>query len=606
MRKIIIAGMLFLLLILSLIVSFGFGEKKKFRGSLNQIIEYDLETDYKLRKKDSLYRDFIPYHYTYAPNKVTISPHPGWPKSIPSRGDWWAGPSRVVVGDLDGDKKDELILLIQGDDSLLIIFNEDGSIRKKNILPGPMFESFSVDDLDNDGKKEIILLGRKNLFRLSLYIFDDRGNVKIRKEFSQCYYNYIPPIIEDINNDDKKEIIIKTSIPGDSYMLILDNKGNIISEWAFNKVENVCSDVECYPIVGNFDDDSELEIVFPVWFWEGDNDYTYIKVFNMDGTIVPGWDNIFISDLIFTPISGDINHDGYDEIIFNDWSGYTYIIDKNGQFLLRNNYGDAHGTPVIGDINNDGNLEIVFTLREWYDEHLLVLDKNGNELFKVAIDTATRFSPVIGDIDGDSLPDIVVSSVSEINAFNCKGERIDGFPLQIAESETAPSPTISDIDNDGKVEIIASTDSELTWDKSIIYVWDIDSVYNSHHMPWKMFQHDTQHTGRVYVKNWNLPPINISLSREINRSLFRKEAFHTISWSPHPMNSKFVIIKYKIYKKYDGESDGSYQLIGSVPGDTFEYVDKYLPVDKKFIYVLTSVESSGHESVYSLPVTNDQ
>ena len=82
MRKIIIVGMLFLLLILSLIVSFGFGEKKKLRVSLNQIIEYDLETDYKLREKDSLYSDFIPYQYTYSPNKVTISPHQGWPKSI--------------------------------------------------------------------------------------------------------------------------------------------------------------------------------------------------------------------------------------------------------------------------------------------------------------------------------------------------------------------------------------------------------------------------------------------------------------------------------------------------------------------------------------------
>jgi PKD repeat protein len=100
------------------------------------------------------------------------------------------------------------------------------------------------------------------------------------------------------------------------------------------------------------------------------------------------------------------------------------------------------------------------------------------------------------------------------------------------------------------------------------------------------------------------PPINLSLKRDLNRSLFRKEAFHTLSWSPNPENSDLTINNYRIYRKKAGEGDGSYQRIGTVSGNTFNYVDKYLDISEKFVYVITSVESSGYESERSSSVSN--
>jgi len=38
--------------------------------------------------------------------------------------------------------------------------------------------------------------------------------------------------------------------------------------------------------------------------------------------------------------------------------------------------------------------------------------------------------------------------------------------------------------------------------------------------------------------------------------------------------------------------------------NVYEYVDGYLDVSKKYVYVLTSVEIGGHESSYSEPVGN--
>ena len=100
------------------------------------------------------------------------------------------------------------------------------------------------------------------------------------------------------------------------------------------------------------------------------------------------------------------------------------------------------------------------------------------------------------------------------------------------------------------------------------------------------------------------PPTHVFLYRAINRSLFRQEAFHTISWSSNPENSGLTIKNYWIYRREAAEGDESYHLIGTVTGKTYEYVDGYLDISKKFVYVVSSVESGGRESNKSLPVGN--
>jgi hypothetical protein len=536
---------------------------------------------------------------------VVITPHPGWPRSLPSD-IWWPGPCRVVVADLDGDKKEELMILVQREESGFFILNEDGTIRMEYIIPLPLYESFSVADLDNDGKQEIVLLIRKHPFKLSLAILNGAGNIMIQKEMSDYLYRVIPPVIADIEGDGKLEIILKESIPGDINVIVLDNKGEITAGWPFHRVENVGSTVECYHIVGNFDDDRDLEIVVPVWYYDGnDNWFTFIKIYNRDGTILPGWGNFSIPDLIYTPVSVDINQDGYDEIICNDFSGYMHILNRNGQVLFNKNYDKTYGTPAVGDLNNDGILEIVFTTYGGGDS-LMAVDMAGNELFKVELFSPTRFSPVIGDIDGDRFPDVVVASLWDVNAVNYRGEMIAGFPLEITKSDRAPSPTITDLDNDGKIEIVASTDSMDSLEDPIIYVWDLDTPYDPLNMPWPMYQHDVGHSGRYVERSHILPPSDITLLRQINRSLFRKEAYHTFTWAANPRNRKqYDIAEYRIYRRKDEEGDDQYRLLTALPVDTFTYEDGPLDYTRKYVYVFTSVDVNGDEGLRSVPLSHE-
>ncbi|MCK4826512.1 fibronectin type III domain-containing protein, partial [bacterium] len=82
------------------------------------------------------------------------------------------------------------------------------------------------------------------------------------------------------------------------------------------------------------------------------------------------------------------------------------------------------------------------------------------------------------------------------------------------------------------------------------------------------------------------------------------EAFHTIRWSANPENSGLNIVGYRIYRKDAQAGDENYQLLNTVSGSTFSYVDGFLDVEKKYVYVVTAVETSGRESGMSSPVGN--
>lgn len=101
-----------------------------------------------------------------------------------------------------------------------------------------------------------------------------------------------------------------------------------------------------------------------------------------------------------------------------------------------------------------------------------------------------------------------------------------------------------------------------------------------------------------------LPPASISLHHMEDRSLFRNNWFNIITWASNAGNSGLTITKYNIYRKLSSQPDLEYSIIGSVDGNTFEFIDTNINQDEKYSYVLTAVETGGHESAYSIPVSN--
>jgi hypothetical protein len=114
-------------------------------------------------------------------------------------------------------------------------------------------------------------------------------------------------------------------------------------------------------------------------------------------------------------------------------------------------------------------------------------------------------SPVVGDLDGDGLPEVVVleassraveAYVGDVHVFTARGQRLSAFCRRLRIGRGAV-PAIADIDRDGRNELIVT--SQLAWG-SVGYVdsvWVYDFGGPTPHGPvqWGQFMAGPRHQG---------------------------------------------------------------------------------------------------------------
>jgi len=145
-----------------------------------------------------------------------------------------------------------------------------------------------------------------------------------------------------------------------------------------------------------------------------------INVWNYNGTIINGFPFNIDNPIYSSPALSDINNDGYLDIIFNDQYENIYVIDHNGNLLpgwpQQTTNIDNHQLAItVDDIDNDGYMEIITTahLPGYLDDMLYVFEHNGNlkQNFPISVsDGITYSSPAIADLDNDGNKEIIVAS----------------------------------------------------------------------------------------------------------------------------------------------------------------------------------------------------
>jgi hypothetical protein len=473
----------------------------------------------------------------------------GWPQKInweyfnePPGGYIFAGLLEPVVCDVNNDGNMEIIVYMGGNPTKICVFNQNGSIVDgwpqevdEEVLPGYNLDTPSVADIDNDGYKEIFVNGIAGI-----YVYRYNGSLL---RFINLTYSSQPTtdtVLSDLNNDGSIEIIkeFDPDYYGPYYgnaekIAVLDSDGTMLENWPQPYYNRTGPDNNSYeiwiigagstPAVGNFDNDLEKEIVVvapsnvfddpahpsETWHVEGS-----VTVFNLDGTVLPGFPVIIDGCPVSSPAAGDLNNDGYDEIILattrfaNPHSG-LYVLDRLGKNVtgFPQLLGQSITTsPALADFNDDGFLEIVVsTIESPYRTY--IFDSQGTVLpgWPQNTEWVDWRSPIVGDITGDTIPDIITTAGNGfigggVYAWTVNGSVIEGFPKH-TEVDAQASVTIADIDSDGHLELIASSD----WDMDIvhldyknrgsIYVWDLNGSVNSSTMDWPTFHHDNQRTG---------------------------------------------------------------------------------------------------------------
>ena len=169
--------------------------------------------------------------------------------------------------------------------------------------------------------------------------------------------------------------------------------------------------------------------------------------------------------------------------------------------------------PALADLNGDSTPEIIVQTNDglncWYGDGSICpgWPQVWQKAYTGGYYEQGNSSPVIGDIDGDSQPDIVITihdwlhygdsyRPGEIRVYNRNGVLHPDFPKTLSKLGSGAVSAIADIDLDGRNEIIVAGDF---WEGIADYydkVWVYDLGGPQHgKIEWGQFGGGPQHRG---------------------------------------------------------------------------------------------------------------
>ncbi|MEM7165221.1 MAG: S8 family serine peptidase [Planctomycetota bacterium] len=290
----------------------------------------------------------------------------------------------------------------------------------------------------SDGNYEVRLQVQDSLGR----IFEDRIALAVPpppmpgwpRVFASGSNNFGAPLIDDLDGDGSAEVIV--SMGGE--LCVLDHLGQDVAGWPQNSaVFGPGGQFRGTPVIGDFDPGYPgREIVAVHWASAGNT--LNVNVFHADGT-------------------RRLDHNWPIQI-----SGTGVV----GQRI----------SPALADLDQDGDLELVVYL--WSSAY--VFDQQGTDITSAGLaaqnlaHTADGSMMAVGDINNDSLPDIVFARRSTLTNFDLIAYDINGQLVMDVDLNTLMAPHVTpapdrfaisalclaDLDSDPELEVIAIVGNE--------------------------------------------------------------------------------------------------------------------------------------------------
>ena len=471
----------------------------------------------------------------------------GWPRRLPFTDDFPLGSWREFnVADLDGDGVKEVVLVDHGEPGgrppRLLAIEPDGQLKWSRDLPegAPEYDAPVIGDLDGDGRLEV-LVDTGDGGTISAFDADGRplgGGWPVKPGGT-----HFGKILADIDHDGRLELVALSRPPPDLEgglrrpLVVINARGEVVRRWLVSACDVDALVPEQLPAVAQLDGDDDLEIVAV----DGCGGVSAFKLSKADG---PLWTAATDANLFASPVVADLDGDGREEVIIGGVSrdkglpGGLHVIDNQGH--ARPGWPVLTGESFMGgvalsDLNGDGKFEIV--VASWDDDIVHVVGSDGFELpgwpTQPQFNASVRSIPVIGDVDGDGIPDVVLPSPGSwlqvvlggdtaraggVRAWRVDGSQIDFHPLAPMDGlgmETAlgaswnrmPPAVLTDLDGDGRLDIVAASVQDAAYSpdppiarmkmRSSVYAWELPVPAPPTNAPWAAFQGGPGRSGRL-------------------------------------------------------------------------------------------------------------
>lgn len=341
-------------------------------------------------------------------------------------------------------------------------------------LSGPVINAL-VGNIDSDPQLEILGSG---LAAGPLYAWKSNGSLV--PGWPIYYYDRVfYSTLGDLNNSIPGLEILTgqfmyragTIPPGP--VLALTGSGLLLPGWPIESADDISHPAALVDI-----DNDGIDEIF---IYDANSS---IQGFKSDGSSLPGWPVPGHS----SPATADLDGDGDIEIVtFTNWTStgadlVAYHHDGSRVDGFAFHYPDGPVPfPVIGDVDGDEHPEIMIIVDEKEANYYVYVISWDGQLERKLYATVKNqwmifpFSSAfaLADLDGDLVPEIIVAYSGAINIFRGDGTPFPGFPIIWAESSWLignSAPVVGDVDGEKDQDIVFTYEPDLY--NTVVIVYD--------------------------------------------------------------------------------------------------------------------------------------
>ncbi len=321
------------------------------------------------------------------------------------------------------------------------LFKEDDSI---DLYPKWINNQITFDSLGGSAVDSILLPIASGL-QTKIYI-DDANDVK-------------GTILFDVDNDSDLDMLLYSS--DEDYVVIFEQ--NELYEFDFLTEVSISYADPQNVVTIDYDNDNDLDLVIGynddsiIAWYENIGDGDFIEYLLIDTELN------YLSDIEIDDFDQD---DDYDIVIVSkgDQSGVWYENIDNSIYIEHFLFSEHQGANDLhlSDLNGDGYTDVLFTYANTGDGGLLLYINNTEGGFNeyILLENHGMLNGIAtGDIDGDELLDIVVSTNSgKLTLLLNQGDNTY-IELQFGVSSDYRNLTIADYNQDGDMDVLGGSNN---------------------------------------------------------------------------------------------------------------------------------------------------